>query len=124
MGIYYAHSKKIYGTDQEREELAFLESIFDDVVCPNRDMGELGVMEPYLQKVDECRIVVCSEFKGHVGNGVASEVVRAIANEHPAYCLRNKRLYRVGGIKVVDNGDWSVKYGKVRLVSELEDDWS
>ena len=50
--IYYAHSMKIYDTDREKKERAYLEKLFGSVICPNRDMKYDGNgMVLYLKKV-------------------------------------------------------------------------
>ena len=115
MQVYYAHSKKIYGTLRERRERILLASIFPkkSIVCPNRDMGELGSMLPYLNKVQNSDIVVVSEFKNHIGKGAYEEVVLALQEYTPVFVLRRKKLILVKDIKVVNWNDWQVTYGKV-----------
>jgi len=115
--IYYAHSKRIYGSKREEQELDFLRSKFEGVVDPNTDMGELGSIDPYLDVVTEAEALVVSEFQSHIGKGAFSEVQQALEEQKPVHALRKGKkgfeLVEVKGLKVVDETDWAVKYGKL-----------
>jgi len=39
--VYYAHSKRTYGSEKEQNEYLFLKSIYTKTICPNKDIGEL-----------------------------------------------------------------------------------
>jgi len=119
--IYYAHSKKIYNTPREKKELAYLKKKYRNkstIVCPNKDMGELGNIEPYLKKVRECHTVVCSEYKKHVGRGVFEEISEALNKGKDVFVLRKGllgfKLKRVNNVVWADINDWKVYYGKVK----------
>lgn len=120
--VYYAHSKKIYGFDREAKERGFLEKNFRKVVCPNRDMGELGSMDPYLRMVRKCNVVVCSEFNSYIGRGVYQEIVEGLNKKKKVFCLRKIEdryvLLPVASVSIVDADDWKVKFGKVHISSE------
>jgi hypothetical protein len=101
----------IYSTEEEKLQRAFIESKFDKVICPNRDVGELGSIEPYLKIIEKkCTHVVCSEFLELVGRGVWDEVRHARKLKLPIYCVRkvdNKyKLLKVKSGKVVDKDNW------------------
>jgi len=114
--IYYAHSKLIYDTPREKQELKWLKKKFI-VVDPNKDLSELGSMEPYIKKMFECNMVICSEYKKHVGKGVYEEVYHAITNGVKAKVLRKFLgrfvLKEVTGLQIIDGTDWKVGYAKV-----------
>lgn len=117
---YYAHSKLIYNTTRERAEEKFLKKKFK-VVNPNTDMGEMGSMIPYLQKISCVDGVVFSEFQKHIGKGVYEEVKHSILLGKPTYCLRKTLLgYKLIPIKeipeVSDEYDWKVGYAKVSAI--------
>jgi len=118
MKIYYAHSRTIYGTDREREERDFIAKVFPghSVTCPNRDMGELGAIELYLQAVRQHGMVICSEIEygdvSAVGIGVFSEVQEAILHGIPVLVLRDHRLAKVKGAYVCPHGD-DIHYGQL-----------
>ena len=38
--VYYAHSKRTYGSEKEQNEYLFLKSIYPKTICPNKDIGE------------------------------------------------------------------------------------
>lgn len=117
--IYYAHSKKIYGTRRELKEVTFLRKIFPKriVICPNNDVGELGCFNDYLKIVDDCRIVAASEVDGYIGRGVFHEIARGISNESQIYVIREQEnalsLKEVIGIEFVNRRDYVLKYGKL-----------
>jgi len=114
MKIYYAHSKKIYNTEQEEKEFKMIQERFPDseVICPNKHIGELGSIEPYLKIIDTCDSIACSEFKKLVGRGVAIEVAHAKHLVKPVYNL-SKEFKEVEGIVVINGGrDW-VEFAKL-----------
>jgi hypothetical protein len=112
--IYYAHSKQIYNTQREKDELAKIAKLFPgyEIICPNRDIGESS-MEPYLKAVLGCDIVVFSEYKKHIGKGVYGELEVALHAERPVFLLYGKRALSITGIERVDPNDWIIRYGRV-----------
>jgi len=120
MKAYWAHSKKIYGTPEEAEILAVLEKVFGKVVCPNRDIGEKGDIQPYLDAIDNCDTVIVSEYQDHIGKGVYDEITFAIREKDmDVYALRNWEFVGVIAAKIVDPNDWAVNYG--RLVTNVRE---
>ena len=117
--IYYAHSKKIYGTSQEIEELKFIKEKFPSsiVLCPNNTIGELSDFQDYLHVVDCCNKIIASEVEGHIGKGVFCEIARGFGNSTPVYVLRKQAnkfyLLIVTGIEVINESDWKNQYGKL-----------
>jgi hypothetical protein len=110
--IYYAHSKMIYGTMQEKEEIALLRKKYK-VVDPNNDMGELGNIQPYLRRIEKCDGVVCSEYNGYIGKGVYTEVEHALRLGKFVFCIRKGKLLVVKELLPVDGQDWARRYGKI-----------
>ena len=87
--IYYAHSKQIYGTTREAEELEFIERQHQDAIVINpRDLGELKSYRKYLKIVSKCNLVVVSEYNGFIGKGVLAEIARAFSNDIPVKVIR------------------------------------
>ena len=124
--IYFAHSRQIYGTKVEKQILLYLSKKFGriNVCCPNNDMGELGSIEPYLEKVANSSMVIVHQFKNHVGKGAYQEVKEALAKNilvKVIICGKGRMrsgpprydLKEVKAIKIVDNTDWKVRYGQV-----------
>ena len=111
--VYYAHSKNIYGTTEERAQLKWLRSHFTKVICPNKDLGELGDIKYYLDFIEEkCDGVVFSEWFDLVGRGVWDEVSHARKLKLPIFGLRSRstsgeyNLFRFRKGKVVNKNDW------------------
>ncbi len=116
--VYYGHSMKMYNTNTEREELRFLRERFPNVICPNNDIGDSSRgMRVYLKIVAWSELVIVSEYQSHIGRGVFDEVSLALKLNKSVYCLRKvkdtHKFYRITDLVVVDENDWSVKYGKV-----------
>lgn len=117
MKVYYSHSKKTYGTAVEAVARKGLEGALGEVLCPNRDIGEKGALQPYLDAIDYCDAVVCTEYMGHIGRGVYDEVCHALMKRKDVFVLRKGELIAVVGAKIVDPNDWAVRYGK--LITKL-----
>lgn len=117
--IYYAHSKRIYGTPNETEELKYIKEKFPNanVICPHNSIGELSDFEDYLHVVDCCSKVVVSEIDEYVSKGVFSEIARGFSNNTPVFVLRMidgiLTLFDVVGIEIINQNDWKNKYGKI-----------
>jgi len=116
--VYYAHSKTIYDTAREKEELTYLRKQYKEVIDPNSDLGELGHINEYLKKITLCDMVICSETdSGHLSKGTFTEVVYAFNSIKPVKCIKEKKgkliLLPVLNISIVNGGtDWN-KYGKI-----------
>lgn len=119
--IYFAHSMRIYNTPEEQQVLEFIGDIYGrrEVVCPNNDMGELGSITPYLQRIEKCKEVIVREYKGFLGRGAYKEVQHALDLDKKVQVVRGNglemQLLPVKGIEVNDRGDWKIKYGKLIL---------
>jgi hypothetical protein len=107
--VYYAYSLQIYGTLREARERKFLREKFNNLICPNQDIGEFpGKMGFCLKMVRWSDLVVVSEYEGHIGMGVYCEIKEAF------------ELYTVKGVKIVDKNDIKVKYAKVILGDKVK----
>ncbi len=113
---YYAHSMKIYDTNRERNELKVLNGFFNNVICPNNDIGNAQRrMRAYIKIVGWADIVIVSEYKKHIGSGAYSEVMHALSKNIPVMCLRDGKLYRVVAATIVDRRDPEVKFAKLTV---------
>lgn len=119
MLIYYAHSKKSYGSVEEQKVVARLAKRHQ-VINP-RDMGELGSIKPYLVKVNKSQAVAVSEYQGFIGRGVYEEVQYALYLNRPVYLVRSDRLkaMAITGAKIYDSSDWKVHYA-ILVKSNIE----
>lgn len=115
--LYYAHSLKKYFSVAEKEELKRLAELFPGsrIVNPN---GKIASMEQAYQLVDSCDGVVATEFLGHIGKGVHSEILHALELGRKVMLLRDRQLYPIATkyqLEIVDEGDWAVNYAKIRI---------
>ncbi|HEC66850.1 MAG TPA: hypothetical protein ENI23_16365 [bacterium] len=111
--LYYAHSMITYGTRKEKQELKQIKKHFPDHRIINPAELRLFGISSYLEIVRQADIVVLSEYKKHIGKGVARELT--IANEYDIekYILRGKNFTRKFSFRVVDPDDWKIKYAKI-----------
>ena len=70
-------------------------------------------MRAYLQIVKWADVVVVSEYQGHVGGGVYSEVYRALLSKIPVFCLRDGKFYPVVDAIVINDQDPKVRFAKL-----------
>jgi hypothetical protein len=115
---YFAHNKIIYDTPLECNMHQFLLTILRNVVCPNKDMGELGDIKSYLERVKLCYGVVVAECRGSLGKGAYEEVKCALDLHKPVIALRhnsNNRMLLIGvdSVEIVDSKSWKYGYGKI-----------
>jgi hypothetical protein len=125
--LYYAHSKRDYGSNREYRDLLYLKGRFTkaEVICPNNDLGELGSMKPYLDFVDTCLTVIVREYGGFIGKGVFHEVARALSNQIQIWAIDEKErgkfiLTEVAGLHRVSPGNVYVKYGKLIYYEQIK----
>jgi hypothetical protein len=86
---YYAHSMRKYNSQEEAEELAFIIRHFKgEVICPNKDLGELGGIEPYLKVIETTTAVYATEYNNYVGSGVYEECSFALLKNIPVFVVR------------------------------------
>jgi len=104
---------KIYDTVREKEELNLIKSMYKDVVNPNGDIRWRGTMDDYYQAVRESEMVICSEYQGHIGRGVYTEIEEAKRNDIPVVVIRQGKFYPVKDIRIEDSSDWGIKYGRI-----------
>lgn len=115
MIAYFAHSKLDYGSTREKAAIAAAERVGLRVFCPNNNLGETGKIENYLAVLSWCDSVFVLEHGGHVGRGVYSEVAHALQLQKPVVVLRRGQFYAVTGLKEIDNGDWKIRFGKLKV---------
>ena len=117
--IYYSHSKQIYNTPRESEELNAIQKFFGrhvKIVDPARYQN--SDMPFYLSLMDSCDKLVISEFKGYLGKGCYLELNRALLDyKYKIYLLRKTkcfgyRFYQVRDIYISDPYNW-VLYAKL-----------
>jgi len=117
--IYYAHSMRIYDTTREDKEYQFLSQL-GVVDNPNDGLGKRRI-EDFLKRVLHCDQIICSEYKGYIGRGVYEELTVAISENIPAYVLRKRKilgrfhLKEVKALKIVNDSDWQIRFGKVKV---------
>ena len=117
--IYYAHSKLIYGTSNETEELEFIKEKFPkaNIICPHTTVNELTDFQDYLHVVDCCTLLIASEVEGYIGKGIFCEISRAFGNGTQVSVLRKQNnqysLSQVIGIEIINQNAWKNNYGKL-----------
>ncbi|HEY5268604.1 MAG TPA: hypothetical protein VII94_05805, partial [Candidatus Saccharimonadales bacterium] len=68
----------------------------------------------------------CSEYLDHIGRGVFAEVDEALRKKKTVFCLRKQKdgyfLFQVSGVRIVDEDDWKVEYGRIILQEAIIDE--
>ena len=113
--VYYAHSKKIYNSEREKNEYLFIKNIYPKTLCPNKDIGELGSLKPYLDIVKTMDLIIFSEYMNFIGKGVYAEIQTAIINKIPIKLFRNNNLLNINKLEINNKNDWAIKFAKVIL---------
>jgi len=104
----------IYGTTKEKQDLKILRKKFQNVLCPNQDIGAAKKgMSAYLKIVEWADLVVVSEYAGFIGKGVYSEIQHAQNNRIPVKCLRGSKLLEVKDTSIYNQSDYRFRYGKI-----------
>ena len=120
--IYYSHSRRIYDTQREYEELKWLIKKFGCVICPNYDLGLFKNVDSHVNIIENCDKLVLSEYENHIGRGVYGQTLMALTLEKQVYVLRKIEdtyiLFEVEKVVLVDQDDWSIRYGKVQTYSQ------
>jgi len=113
--LYYAHSKRTYGTRKEKKELKLLRKQFPgyEIINPRNlvflSYDENEIMKECRSIVRQAAVVVASEYDGHIGRGVFEELLEA---KRKKYLLRKKNFIENFNIKIVNPDDWAIRYAK------------
>ncbi len=123
--VYYAHSLQTYNSQKEHEERLFLNSIFDNVLCPNKDIETSIYNMGFFQKiVSWSSLIVVTEYLEHIGSGVYLEIDKAFRCKIPVLCLKKIKksyeFYAVKGTEKVNRMDIKIKYAKVILGEKVD----
>jgi hypothetical protein len=122
--LYYSHSKKIYGTREEWEQLDFLRAYFPDfeIINPNGGIPgyfndtELFIMRRCLRTVRSCSLVVATEYKGFLGKGVYLEIKEALEWKVPILIPRVSKsqttFLDVKCVRTTNTENWT-RYARV-----------
>lgn len=119
---YYAHSMALYDTEQEKRDVALLESLGFEVINPNskaiqevvesiqkqgtldlKTNDEIGhlIMEMFKEVVKQCQVVAFRSFVDFkIGAGVMTEILTAELASIPVIELPNLLLKEARGVSV------------------------
>jgi len=122
---YYSHNRRKYNTKEESEEMSFIENHFEGVaLCANKDIGELGSIQKYLEAILDVHQVYVAECEGCVEKGVYEECAHAIENGIPVLLIRKGEngyfCVPVKGVALLDDSirSWS-HYGRIIVDTAL-----
>lgn len=117
--LYYAHSKRIYRTRQEKRELKLIKKKFPnhEIVNPgaiNWRMTEPEIMIRCKEIVRKADVVICSEYRDHIGRGVFEEL--SVKTKAKKYLLRKKKFIENFSMRIINKDDWCIRYGKCKEI--------
>ncbi len=96
--LYFAHPQPVYGTEEEKLQLAAITNHFKDYSTINpAKIADLKIrsMQFYLDIVNECDTLVFTRFHGFVLGGVGLEAEFAIKSGKKVYELKDNELIEV-----------------------------
>ena len=117
--LYYAHSKRTYGTRKEKKELKLLRKQFPgyEIINPRNlvflNYNENEIMKECRSIVRQAAVVVASEYAGHIGRGVFEELLEK--TKAKKYLLRDKKFIENFRVQMVDADDWTVRYARCEV---------
>ncbi len=126
--VYFSHSRKIAGSEEEHHCLLFLYSIFTvhAVVEPigllKDDIKGLGIYEDYIK--NNVRLLICREYKGFVARGQYTDILTALQNGCRVLILKGQidsdapsktkwQLVSLADMRVHDSQDWLDKFARL-----------
>jgi hypothetical protein len=88
---YHSHSTKTYNTEIEKEEQAFLESLFfGQILCPNKNITKATDSKHYQDIVKKVDCLFVSEINGFLGKGSFGECLAALKNNVPVFVIKKE----------------------------------
>lgn len=135
MRIYYAHHTWKYGTPIENYEMQVIRDCFEyedgfEIVNPKdalpQDIPESEIMKKAYDMILDCETLVFSTVSGLIGQGVFNEVIFALNNDIPVFCLTGCDCYQIQTNtfchEIIFDGD-NLVYALVKIPHEYEDDF-
>jgi hypothetical protein len=99
--VYFAHPQPLYGTDQEKADIAAIErSLHGARVVNPGDLGDIKIRDMgfYLDMVQECDALVFVRLNGKILGGVGLEVEFAFNSGKEVYELDGGKLVRINAV--------------------------
>ena len=114
--LYFAHSKLIYDTDLEKQQLELIEQKFPkyEIISPNVNIVFSGMIGCF-QIIEDCQLLIFSTIDNFIGKGVHSEIEFAKNIGIKILWLNDESFYENFSIKIFDSHDWILKFAKVRI---------
>lgn len=115
--LYYAHSKLIYNTELENEQLKLIKKQFPkyEIINPNDEIFVINGFKAFLNMVEGCNIVVFTSMDNFVGKGVFTEVEHALRCGISVFWMNNDKFHDNFKISINDPDDWKFKFGEVKI---------
>lgn len=118
---YFAHSKKEYNKEIESLAYDFISKIFyGHIICPNKHVGELNSIEPYLSIVKKVDCIFVLEHNNFLGRGTYTECLTALENKIPVYAVKveNQKIHLEKVTSVVKICEYNlIEYGYLTSIS-------
>lgn len=103
-----------YNTTKERKIYSFLQSKFNNLICPNRHIKS-NLMSCYLKIVRWSDMVIVTDYKSKIGKGCYEEIQTADNYSIPVYFFKNQQAFPISLKEcVVLNKDWK-NYAKISI---------
>ncbi len=123
--VYFAHSRKLYGSKEADDCRAHILRIPDCVILDPETIDwqkskELAgsFKKATAQVMLSVDMVITVEYQEFVGKGVFEELITAHDMDIPCMVIRNNELVEIDDLVVNDENDWQLFYGKVLAKGE------
>ena len=122
MNLYYAHAIVVYGTIDERNELAQIKRKFKNarIVNPASYQGEpdSNTMEFYYHLIDGCDKLVFTRLLGKITSGVGLEINYALGSGKSVHELDGKKFMSVTkSVEFITRGQTVALYDEYRRLA-------
>ena len=120
--LYYSHSRFIYGTRCEKDEIIFIKELFPGLTIINpseidfRGIEAEEVMECCYQLISKSTVVIITEYKCSIGRGVYSEAIHALKKVIDVFLLKWGELHPISEQNLIpcNTTDWAIHYAIIR----------
>jgi len=123
--VYFAHSMRDYRTLRAVSAKAILMRLRPPPLFQILDPEQLNWAWLVLKHgsneavydfvIASSHIVIALEHREHIGRGVYEELERALVASKPCYALRGDQLCPIERIRLVNENDWKIRYGRVEV---------
>ena len=121
MNVYYAHSMRIYNTQEEQDDICAIIDIVPKTCQIDNPNKKFPSANAWLQWMAEEHMkfydaVYFARHQGHIGKGQYAELEQAIKFKVPIFEIKDdgsvEKIIRPH-LHIIDGSDWKIHYGDI-----------